>query len=98
MTQAPHLVSAEKLAHLQAVVKLELKHVLETSQRLVLEDAQFTWLDRIEEHPLLAERLDAFVSRFGRLQDTLGDKLLRALELLQMLQTVTTNLCHYGRW
>lgn len=59
MTHAPHLVLAEKLAHLQAVVKLELKHVLETSQRLVLEDAQFTWLDRIEEHPLLAERLDA---------------------------------------
>jgi len=28
---------------------------------------------------LLAERLDAFVSRFGRLQDTVGDKLLPAL-------------------
>ena len=28
---------------------------------------------------MLAERLDAFVSRFGRLQDTVGDKLLPAL-------------------
>ena len=28
---------------------------------------------------LLAERLDAFVSRFARLQDTVGDKLLPAL-------------------
>ena len=27
----------------------------------------------------LAERMDAFVARFGRLQDTLGDKLLPAL-------------------
>ena len=27
----------------------------------------------------MAERLDAFVSRFGRLQDTVGDKLLPAL-------------------
>lgn len=27
----------------------------------------------------LAERMDAFVARFGRLQDTLGDKLLAAL-------------------
>lgn len=29
--------------------------------------------------PDLAERLDAFVSRFGRLQDTVGDKLLPTL-------------------
>ena len=29
--------------------------------------------------PLLAERLDAFVARFGRLQDTVGDKLLPSL-------------------
>jgi hypothetical protein len=28
---------------------------------------------------VLAERVDAFVARFGRLQDTLGDKLLPAL-------------------
>ena len=27
----------------------------------------------------MAERLDAFVSRFGRLQDTVGDKLLPSL-------------------
>jgi uncharacterized protein with HEPN domain len=33
----------------------------------------------IEADPILAERLDAFVSRFGRLQDTVGDKLLPAL-------------------
>ncbi len=30
----------------------------------------------MEDSPDLAERVDAFVSRFGRLQDTLGDKLL----------------------
>jgi hypothetical protein len=34
---------------------------------------------KIESDPILAERLDAFVSRFGRLQDTVGDKLLPAL-------------------
>lgn len=33
----------------------------------------------MELDPVLAERLDAFVSRFGRLQDTVGDKLLPAL-------------------
>ncbi len=36
---------------------------------------------QIESDPILAERLDAFVSRFGRLQDTVGDKLLPALLL-----------------
>ncbi|WP_240538433.1 hypothetical protein [Rhodoferax sp. PAMC 29310] len=34
---------------------------------------------KVETDPLLSERLDAFVSRFGRLQDTVGEKLLPAL-------------------
>jgi uncharacterized protein with HEPN domain len=33
-------------------------------------------VERLEEDEELAERVDAFVSRFGRLQDTVGDKLL----------------------
>jgi hypothetical protein len=36
-------------------------------------------LQKIEIDPVLAERLDAFVGRFGRLQDNLGDKLLPQL-------------------
>lgn len=36
-------------------------------------------LQQITQDPLLAERLEAFVSRFGRLQDTIADKLLPAL-------------------
>jgi hypothetical protein len=39
-----------------------------------LEDAE-----RLESDADLAERIEAFVGRFGRLQDTLGDKLLPAL-------------------
>ena len=34
---------------------------------------------QLDIDPLLAERLDAFVSRFGRLQDTVTDRLLPAL-------------------
>ena len=53
--------------------------MLDTDGRLfgklfTIEEAQ-----KIEADPILAERLDAFVSRFGRLQDTVGDKLLPAL-------------------
>lgn len=72
---------AAKLTFLSRVVLKECVHLLDTDQRLfgnlfTLEEAQ-----RVKTDPILAERLDAFVSRFGRLQDTVGDKLLPALLL-----------------
>lgn len=36
-------------------------------------------VSRLETDPDLAERVEAFVGRFGRLQDTVGDKLLPLL-------------------
>jgi len=69
----------ERLAFLARVTEKECVHLLQTDARLfgdlfTVEDAQ-----KIELDPILAERLDAFVSRFGRLQDTVEDKLLPAL-------------------
>jgi hypothetical protein len=69
----------ERLAFLARVTEKECRHLLDTDGRLfgslfTLEDAQ-----KIEADPILAERLDAFVTRFGRLQDTVGDKLIPAL-------------------
>ena len=69
----------ERLAFLARVTEKECVHLLQTDARLfgdlfTVEDAQ-----KIELDPILAERLDAFVSRFGRLQDSVGDKLLPAL-------------------
>ena len=49
------------------MVKKEAQHLEMTTRRLFSTD------------PDLAERVDAFVSRFGRLQDTLGDKRLPLL-------------------
>jgi hypothetical protein len=68
-----------RLEFLARVTDKECRHLLDTDGRLfgnlfTIEDAQ-----KIEADPILAERLDAFVSRFGRLQDTVGDKLLPAL-------------------
>lgn len=68
-----------RLQFLARVTDKECRHLLDTDSRLfsdvfTLEDAQ-----KIEADPILAERLDAFVSRFGRLQDTVGDKLLPVL-------------------
>jgi len=49
---------------------------------------------RLEEDPDLAERVEAFVGRFGRLQDTVGDKLLPLLlvALGEKLAAVIDNL------
>lgn len=68
-----------RLEFLARVTDKECQHLLDTDTRLfgnlfTVEDAQ-----KIEADPILAERLDAFVSRFGRLQDTVGDKLLPVL-------------------
>lgn len=68
-----------RLEFLARVTDKACQHLLDTDTRLfgnlfTVEDAQ-----KIEADPILAERLDAFVSRFGRLQDTVGDKLLPVL-------------------
>jgi hypothetical protein len=68
-----------RLEFLVRVTDKECQHLLDTDGRLfgklfTIADAQ-----KIEADPILAERLDAFVSRFGRLQDTVGDKFLPAL-------------------
>jgi len=66
----------ERLRFLARVVQREQNHLLITDQRVF--GKPFTperargLADNIDE----AERVEAFVSRFGRLQDTLGDKLL----------------------
>ena len=57
----------------------ECQHLLDTDSRLFANLFTIEEVKKIELDPILAERLDAFVSRFGRLQDTVGDKLLPAL-------------------
>ena len=71
--------SQERLAFLVRVVERVFLNLLNTDSRLFLDFFTVQDLQKIELDPILAERLDAFVSRFGRLQDTVGDKLLPAL-------------------
>ena len=52
--------------------------------RLVRPFDALQWMQALDEAPDLAESIDAFCARFGRLQDSLGDKLLpRALTAQQ---------------
>ena len=68
-----------RLEFLARVTLKECRHLLDTDGRLFGLSFTAAVAQTIETDPVLAERLDAFVSRFGRLQDTVGDKLLPAL-------------------
>ncbi len=77
MTLSPS--SAERLRFLARVVDKETRHLALTTGRLFTAPFTPERVAELEKAPDLAERVDAFVSRFGRLQDTLGDKLLPVL-------------------
>ena len=68
-----------RLRFLVRVVRREMEHLRTTDQRLFQRPFTAEAAAQLGQQPDLAERVDAFVSRFGRLQDTVGDKLLPAL-------------------
>lgn len=69
----------ERLLFLSRVVQKEAAYLRDTDQRLFAEPFSPERIALLADKPELAERVEAFVSRFGRLQDTLGDKLLPVL-------------------
>jgi hypothetical protein len=77
MTLEPKI--ALRLQFLVRVVRKECRHLATTDSRLF--KCLFTpeQVAQLEIDPDLAERVEAFVGRFGRLQDTVGDKLLPQL-------------------
>lgn len=85
-----------RLIFLLETVEKESCHLLGTTERLFVEPIDKVWVSNLEQQPELAERVDAFVARFGRLQDTIGDKLIPEL-LRQMLETPGTALDNLNR-
>ncbi len=67
---------AERLRFLIRVVRKECRHLKTTDQRLFAAPFTSQTAAQIDVDPGLGERVEAFASRYGRLQDTLGDKLL----------------------
>ncbi|MHB1360249.1 MAG: hypothetical protein ACYCWC_11790 [Rhodocyclaceae bacterium] len=59
-----------------AIVAKAAKHAEWSRARLFEQNLDVAWVESLATQPELAERLEAFVSRYGRLQDTLADKLL----------------------
>lgn len=70
---------ALRLQFLARVVRKECQHLTTTDQRLFGNLFTIEQAIQLEADHDLAERVEAFVSRFGRLQDTVGDKLLPLL-------------------
>ncbi len=67
-----------RLKYLARVVGKEARRLQETDQRLFTTPYTPDRARVLDDNPDEADRVEAFVSRFGRLQDTLGDKLLPA--------------------
>lgn len=68
----------ERLSGLLKTADAELLHLQQTNQRLFAEPFSPEELVGLLQDIDFSERVDAFVARFGRLQDLLGDKLLPA--------------------
>jgi hypothetical protein len=66
-------------AQLIKVAAKEAHYLERTAARLSALKIDLAWVKSLESNDEHGEMLDAFVSRYGRLQDTLGDKLLPAM-------------------
>lgn len=84
----------ERLLFLAGVVTREASYLSQTDGRLFAKGFGLDEVASLPDSPDLAERVDAFVARFGRLQDTLAGALLpRLLEaLLEPVGSVLDNL------
>lgn len=72
-------IESIRLLALLKIVRREGALLQKTDARLFAAELDAAWVERLENDDDLAERLDAFVSRFGRMQDTVGDKLIPVL-------------------
>lgn len=66
----------ERFLFTLAIVGKEGKHLAYSWNRLYSQAIDCEWAVALEQNPEAAEQLEAFVSRFGRMQDTMADKLL----------------------
>ena len=57
------------------IVAKEGKHLSYSWNSLFNQSIDMEWVVGLEQNPRRAEQLEAFVSRFGRMQDTMADKL-----------------------
>lgn len=86
----------ERLQFLARVSGKEARDLATTTERLFTVPFTPERVAALEGNPDLSERVDAFVSRFGRLQDTLGAKLLPLL-LTALGETISAMIDNLDR-
>jgi len=69
----------QRLQFLSRVVERESFYLNKTTKRLFVEPFSLKKAENLIDNDDLSETLEAFVSRFSRLQDTLGDKFIPQL-------------------
>lgn len=74
MTTTDHL----RLDFLVRVVRKEIDHLMYANEQVFLPAFTIQDAKSLDANPELALKVEAFTSRFARLQDTVGDKLLPA--------------------
>ena len=71
----------KRFLSLLEIVRREGDLLLKTDARLFKVNLDVAWVERLDNEEDLAERLDAFVSRFGCMQDTVDKPALIAAQL-----------------
>lgn len=67
---------AENAMLVLELAEKEAAHLAYTHRTLFAQPIDLQWVHALVEREDLAEKIDAFVSRFGRLQDHIGEKLI----------------------
>lgn len=73
---ADHQLARERFLYTLSIVAREAQHLAYSRRRLFAEPIDEDWVRGLSMNLEVAERLEAFVSRFGRMQDTIAGKLL----------------------
>jgi len=76
MTLDPGL--EQRLIFLLRIVSKEIQHLEYSDQKVFTTPFSVQQVELMDADPEFAEAVEAFVGRFGRLQDTVGDKLVPA--------------------
>ena len=66
----------EKACLALELAQREVAHLLYTHRTLFSQPIDLRWVELLNEQEELSEKVDAFVGRFGRLQDHIGEKLI----------------------
>ena len=80
-----------RVALLLRITQKETHYLERTATRLQGQNLDLAWAKSLEDNDERSEMLNSFVSRYSRLQDSLGDKLLRALLSANLEKTGSKN-------